>query len=84
MKTKITEKDLIRLGFKRADADDIPPFYYYTYDFFKNPSGLCLITDSNDEVKKYWKVYVFNEDRVVIKDLKLLKQFIKIVEKIKK
>lgn len=51
---RMTEKDLIELGFERndisAEESGYPTdWYYYTYEFTK---GLCLISCDNEEAEK--------------------------------
>lgn len=79
------EQDLIDLGFEKTDvtedkSGDIS-FYYYTYYFNKYFS---LITNSNDEVKENkWFAEIFDYD-IRFSNLDDLKQFIHLINKVKK
>ena len=78
-KIRLTEKDLINLGFKRFDEKD-DNYYYYTYDIGK----LCLLSQANDEVVgDEWHVEIFEHFHFRITDLEDLKTLIKILEKTK-
>ena len=79
------EQNLIDLGFKRTDVtieeSGDKPFYYYTYDFNKYFS---LITSSNDKVKKNnWFAEIFDHD-IRFSNHDDLKQFIDLINKVKK
>lgn len=88
MKSTITEKDLVKLGFKKVkvsakESGDVP-YHYYTKDFWKGPNNFCLLSTDNDMVDKQgWVVEFFEEPRLKFTDTKLLTEFVNIIEKIK-
>ena len=60
----MTEKDLLKLGFKKEDSfdfiDDDPDFYYYVKEI---TNGLTFITNSNDEMQgQDWYVEFFDTE----------------------
>lgn len=77
------EKQLVKLGFEkvfvpRENSGDENNFYYYTYDI----GNFCLITNDCNEGEKVkdWVVDIFDYDSFSIKDYKMCKQLIKILE----
>jgi len=83
--SKITAKDLIKLGFKKCK--NVPTsamdceYHYYTYDVSKKKS--LLISNSNDEkVKGGYEVEFYDIEGFTFKNLKDLKQLVKLLKKI--
>lgn len=82
----MTEQDLINLGFHQnivlpEESGDATPFWYYTYDFYKN-SSLSLISSDNEEAEKDgWYVEMFEADRVRFTDIKELNMFMSLIER---
>ena len=93
METKITELNLMEFGFKKnyeplsTDQDR----YYYTrkiyepsgtnqdwYYYTRNIGDVCLISNSNDEVREdgSWQVRLLESDTILIKDKARLSNFI--------
>ena len=67
-KTKMSEKELLELGFTKEfstdimnnDAEDDPNFYYYVKEI---TNGLTFITNGNDEMEgKEWYVEFFDTE----------------------
>lgn len=62
-KMKITEEDLLELGFKKQQeigdpSIDIDDWHYYTL----NIADVCLITNDNEDAEKDgWQVYLFDD-----------------------
>lgn len=60
---KITEEDLVELGFEKQQeigdpSVDVNPWYYYTLDI----ADVCLITNDNEDVETDgWLVYFFDD-----------------------
>lgn len=78
----ITEKKLIKLGFKRQDVTEEEagdkPYYYFTYEI----GGLCLISNSNDECVDGMYVIEFFDysDTVRFNDIKTLTDLVEILK----
>jgi len=76
------EKNLIKLGFKKQELDDDGYYYIFNIPDVDNSYSICLISNSNDEIKKNndWFVELF--DYTVIKITKFieLKKLIKILK----
>ena len=80
--TKITEQNLIALGFeKQIEEDEENPFYYYTLNIV---DGLYGITDANDEINNDEWAVELNFDcnpRIKFKDVKSLTELINLLNK---
>ena len=78
---RVTEKDLLQLGFSRVDVPeeeaDGEVFYYYEYNITRN---LSLISDSSDQVESpdKWEVELFDEPRLVFKSVSDIIDFIRV------
>lgn len=86
MSTKIKEKHLVELGFKKEESSDLvdgkPVFYYYSY----GKMGL-LLSNANDELidGMFWYVEVLEYPEFKpIKDLETLKELVTVLDKIRK
>ena len=84
-KTKMTEQELISLGFKKqVESYYLPvkdPFYYYTLDIVE---GLYCITDASDEValeNDEWTVELSFDcnPRIKFRDVKSLTELINLL-----
>lgn len=80
----MTEKDIIKLDFKRndvtAEESGYPTdWHYYTYVF---TSGLCLISCDNDEAKEEddWYVEIFDMNGIKFTNVDNLHNFIWLIK----
>jgi hypothetical protein len=65
---KITEEDLLKLGFEKQDetAGSTNDWHYYTLDI----GDICLITNDHEEAEiNGWFVYIFDYSNVRFQDL---------------
>ena len=79
--TKITGKDLIKLGFKKTkEKPTLDPedngYHYYTYEVGKST---LLISNTNDEKKDGYEVEFYEITGLIFKDLKHLKKLVKLL-----
>ena len=82
---KMTEQDLIDLGFEKqivtkGQSDSPIDWHYYTYYFAK---GFSLISQASDEVTDdKWFVEIFETDgKIEFTDLYLVKELISLINK---
>lgn len=80
--TKITEQELIKLGFER---NDVPieesgcdhDFYYYTLDI----GDVCLMSSSNDEVlENSWECRILDSETLNINNITDLTNLVRILK----
>ena len=81
---KITEKNLLKLGFERQDENDSPsnPYHYYTYEI----NDKCLlISCSNDEIRDDggYTVEFYEMPELKFVNLEHLKQQIKLIKAVR-
>jgi hypothetical protein len=80
--TKITGKDLIKLGFtKEKERSSIAPnltekYHYYVYDV---DNSTLLVSNTNDEKKGGYEVEFYDIQGLIFKDLKHLKKLVKLL-----
>ena len=81
-KTKITEQDIIDLGFTKIDQTAEATgfekdWHYYTLDV----GDLCLISNDNEEAEKQgWLVYVFDNVGIVFRNTEDLTKLIHLLK----
>lgn len=81
----MTEKDIIKLGFKREDVgaeeSGANAFYYYTWEPYPL-SDFSLISCANDElIDNQWIVNIFNEEKnIIFADKKDVATLIKLIK----
>ncbi len=77
----IEEQDLIDLDFEmvyvsKEESGCEEDYYYYIINLLGS-DGLCLISNSNDDViKSRWKIYLFPDDNYYFDDIEGLTNFI--------
>ena len=81
---KLTEQDLIDLGFERKQetvesSGSKNDWHYYTIDI----ADMCLISNDNEDAKKEgWLVYVFDHIDIVFRSTEDLAQLVQLLKKI--
>jgi hypothetical protein len=82
-KSKITEENLIELGFNKisqtAEATGAKKdWYYYTLDI----GDMCLITNDNEDAEKdQWAVYIFDNLEIVFRNSEDLAQLVQLLQR---
>ena len=82
-KSKITEKDLLELGFERKQetvesSGAKKDWYYYTIDI----GDICLITNDNEHANvNSWFVYIFDKEEVVFRNSEDLAQLVQLLQR---
>ena len=82
-KSKITEENLIELGFNKisqtAEATGAKKdWYYYTLDI----GDMCLITNDNEDAEKdQWAVYIFDNLEIVFRNSEDLVQLVHLLKR---
>ena len=80
---KITEQDLIELGFTKIDqtaeaTGAKKDWYYYTLDI----GDMCLITNDNEDAEKdQWAVYIFDNLEIVFRNTEDLVQLVHLLKR---
>jgi len=79
---KITDKDLLKLGFKKeVENSDDNPFHYYVYEI---DNQCLLISCANDEtIDDGYEIELFENHNLKTRDLDLLIKFIDIIKLMK-
>ena len=81
-KSKLTEQDLLEIGFERKDqtseaSGSENDWYYYTLDI----ADVCLITNDNEHADvNAWFVYIFDKDGVVFKTSEETAQLVRLLK----
>ncbi len=87
---KITEMDLMRLGFEKIvvspeESGDTTGYYYYEYELSNSNTDFCLISiESEKVVDDAWKVQLFEVADYEFSDRFKLREFINLLLNIKK
>ena len=82
-KSKITEENLIELGFNKisqtAEATGAKKdWHYYTLDI----GDMCLITNDNEDAEKdQWAVYIFDNLEIVFRNSEDLVQLVHLLKR---
>jgi hypothetical protein len=82
-KSKITEENLIELGFNKisqtAEATGAKKdWHYYTLDI----GDMCLITNDNEDAEKdQWAVYIFDNLEIVFRNSEDLAQLVQLLQR---
>lgn len=76
------EQDLIDLGFEKNIENNYgKPFYYYYWEPYEM-SGIGLLSSENDVVQNdIWKVYMFEDERVIFSNVEDVKIFIDVIKR---
>lgn len=80
---KITEQDLLELGFERAQetvesSGSEYDWHYYTLDI----GDICLITNDNEHANvNSWLVYFFDKEEVVFRNTEDLVQLVHLLKR---
>ena len=82
-KSKITEQDLIDLGFEKKSetvesSGSENDWHYYTLDI----GDMCLITNDNEDAEKdQWAVYIFDNLEIVFRNSEDLVQLVHLLKR---
>ena len=82
-KSKITEENLIDVGFNKisqtAEATGAKKdWHYYTLDI----GDMCLITNDNEDAEKdQWAVYIFDNLEIVFRNSEDLAQLVQLLQR---
>ena len=82
-KSKITEQDLINLGFEKKSetvesSGSENDWHYYTLDI----GDMCLITNDNEDAEKdQWAVYIFDNLEIVFRNSEDLVQLVHLLKR---
>lgn len=80
---KITEEDLLELGFKKQQeigdpSIDIDDWYYYTLDI----ADVCLITNDNEDAETDgWLVYFFDDVGIRFGDMQEITILVRLLKR---
>lgn len=83
MRKKITEEDLLELGFKKQQetvesSGSKYDWHYYTL----NIGDICLITNDNEHASvNGWFVYIFDKEEVVFKNTEDTAQLVQLLQR---
>jgi hypothetical protein len=82
-KSKITEQDLIDLGFEKKSetvesSGSENDWHYYTLDI----ADMCLISNDNEDAEKDdWLVYIFDDVGIVFRNTEDLAQLVQLLKR---